>query len=117
MIPIIGAPQFADGDPGYASIFFGTKQNLSKLKLSLIPRDPPIVIPKSGGRFRYDLDLQNGSNVTRRIDVWIKITGPGIDRIVERFSRTLAPGERFHRAFRQRVSGDVTAGTYYWECW
>src|SRR5712691_5919566 len=109
---IIGAPQFADGDPGYASIFFGVKENASKLRLTLNPRDPPIVIPPSGGSFRYDLDLQNGSNVTRTIDVWVTIAGPGINRIVERFSRTLAPGERFHRTFRQRVSGDVEAGTY-----
>jgi hypothetical protein len=109
---IIGAPQFADGDPGYAAIFFGIKENASKLSLTLTPRNPPIVIPPSGGSFRYDLDLVNGTNVTRTVDVWVVLTGPDTNRILRRFSRTLAPGGSFHRTFAQAISGDAGAGTY-----
>jgi hypothetical protein len=109
---IIGAPQFADGDPGYTAIFFGTGQGEPRLSLTLTPHNPPIVIPPAGGSFRYDLDLSNESNITRTLDVWVTLTGPGISRIVERFSRTLAPGDSFHRTFRQRVPGSTLAGTY-----
>ena len=109
---IIGAPQFNDGDPGYAAIFFGTGQGGSSLSLTLTPHNPPIVIPPAGGGFRYDLDLGNEGNTTRTIDVWVTLTGPGTSRVVERFSRTLAPGDSVHRTFRQRVPGSTLAGTY-----
>jgi len=107
---IIGAPQFADGDPGYAAILFGVPQNA--LVLTLTPLDPPIVIPPAGGSFRYDLDLINGSDETRTLDIWMALTGPGTNRIVRQFSRTLAPGGSFHRSFTQRIPGSAGAGTY-----
>jgi hypothetical protein len=109
---IIGAPQFADGDPGYTAIFFGTGQSGQGLNLTLTPRNPPIVIPPEGGSFRYDVDLLNEGSTTRAIDVWVTLTGPDTSRIVERFSRTLAPGDSLHRTFRQRVRGSALAGTY-----
>jgi hypothetical protein len=107
---IIGAPQFADGDPGYAAIFFGVKENA--LTFTLTPRNPPIVIPPEGGSFRYDLDLVNGSDETRTLDIWVVLTGQGTNRIVRQFSRTLAPGDSFHRRFTQRIPGSARAGTY-----
>jgi hypothetical protein len=107
---IIGAPQFADGDPGYVSIFFGANENAARLRLK--PRNPPIVIPPEGGSFRYDLNLVNESDATRTIDIWIMLTGPGLNRTVESFSRTLTPGGRFHHAFTQIVPGGARAGTY-----
>jgi hypothetical protein len=107
---IVGAPQFAEGDPGYASIFFGANQNASRLRLK--PRDPPIVIPPEGGSFRYDLDLINESNATRTIDIWVVLNGPGPQRTLRSFSRTLAPGERFRRTFTQTIPGSASAGTY-----
>ena len=107
---IIGAPQFADGDPGYGAIFFGVQENA--LVLTLTPRSPPIVIPPAGGSFRYNLDLVNGSDETRTLDIWMALTGPGTNRIVRQFSRTLAPGGSFHRSFTQRIPGSARAGTY-----
>ena len=109
---IIGAPQFNDGDPGYTAIFFGTGQGGSSLSLTLTPRNPPIVIPPEGGSFRYDLDLVNEGNTTRTIDVWVTLTGPGINRIVERFSRTLDPGDSVHRTFDSVSAAAHWPGTY-----
>ena len=109
---IIGAPQFNDGDPGYVAIFLGSQGGGSTLTLTLTPRNPPIVIPPEGGRFRYDLTLVNDSDVTRTIDVWIVLTGPGLNRTVQSFSRTLASGERFRRTFTQAIPGRASAGTY-----
>jgi len=107
---IIGAPQFADGDPGYGAIFFGVQENA--LVLTLTPRNPPIVIPPAGGSFRYNLDLVNGSDETRTLDIWMALTGTGTNRIVRQFSLTLAPGGSFHRSFTQRIPGSAGAGTY-----
>ena len=107
---MVGATQFADGDPGYVAIFFGVKENA--LTLTLSPRNPPIVIPPTGGSFRYKLDLVNGSDVIRTVDIWVVLTGPGTNRIVRQFSRTLAPGGSFQRNFTQRIPGSAGAGTY-----
>ena len=76
------------------------------------PRNPPIVIPPEGGSFRYDLNLVNESNVTRTIDIWVVLNGPGLQRTLVLFSRTLAPGARFHRTFTQAIPGSASAGTY-----
>jgi hypothetical protein len=107
---IIGATQFAEGDPGYVSIFFGANENASRIRLK--PRNPPIVIPPEGGSFRYDLNLVNESAVTRTIDIWVVLNGPGLQRTLLSFSRTLAPGGRFHRTFTQTIPGSASAGTY-----
>ena len=107
---IVGAPQFADQDPGYIAIYFGSREEASRIRLK--PRDPPIVIPPEGGSFRYDLDLINESNATRTIDIWVVFNGPGLQRTLRSFSRTLAPGARFHHTFTQRIPGSAPAGTY-----
>ena len=107
---IVGAPQFADQDPGYIAIYFGSREESSRIRLK--PRDPPIVIPPEGGSFRYDLDLINESNATRTIDIWVVLNGPGLRRTLRSFSRTLAPGARFHRTFTQTIPGSASAGTY-----
>ena len=107
---IVGAPQFSDQDPEYTAIYFGSREEAFRIRLR--PRDPPIVIPPEGGSFRYNLDLINESDISRTIDVWIMIVGPGLNRAVESFSRTLTPGARFHRTFTQTVPGTTSAGTY-----
>jgi hypothetical protein len=107
---IVGAPQFADQDPGYIAIYFGSREQASRIRLK--PHDPPIVIPPEGGSFRYDLDLINESNTTRTIDIWVVLNGPGSQRTLRSFSRTLAPGARFHRTFTQTIPGSASAGTY-----
>jgi hypothetical protein len=107
---IVGAPQFADRDPGYTAIYFGSREEASRIRLK--PRNPPIVIPPEGGSFRYDLDLINESKVSRTIDIWVVLNGPGLQRTLVSFSRTLAPGARFHRTFTQTIPGSASAGTY-----
>jgi len=107
---IVGAPQFADQDPGYTGIYFGTREEVSRIRLK--PRNPPIVIPPEGGSFRYDLDVINESSVSRRIDIWVVLNGPGLQRTLLSFSRSLAPGARFHRTLTQVMPGSASAGTY-----
>ena len=106
----IRSPQLILFSLGDSALFFGVKENA--LALTLTPHNPPIVIPPAGGSFRYDLDLVNGSDVTRTLDIWVVLTGPGTNRIVRQFSRTLAPGGSLHRSFTQRIPGSAGAGTY-----
>ena len=109
---IIGAPQFNDGDPGYAAIFFGSAGGGSELSLTLTPRHVPIVIPPEGGSFRYNLELTNTGDATRTVDVWIVLTGPNTERTLQRFTRTLTAGETFRRSLNQTIPGSARAGSY-----
>jgi hypothetical protein len=109
---LVGAPQFTDGDPGYAAIFFGAAGSDADLSLALTPHDPPIEIPPGGGSFRYDVDLVNQSDTAQTVDVWIVASGPAGSRTLARTTRTLAPGAHVHRTLMQRVAGSLAPGIY-----
>ena len=102
---IVGAPQFATGTHGYAAIYFGTGGEESEIKLIVTPKDDPIVIPPTGGSFRFRLNLTNLSSATRTIDILVKLTGPGTQHTLAQFSETLDAGESFGQAFTTRVPG------------
>ncbi len=108
---LLGASQFTDGAPGYAALIFGTPAAQPDLQLNAKPVDGPIVIPPGGGSFRYDLELTNQSDTIRTLDLWVVLSGPGADRTVERFIRTLEPGRTFRRRFVQQVRANLIPGT------
>ena len=110
---LIGAPQFTDGAPGYAALIFGAPATQPDLRLEVTPVNGPIVIPPGGGSFRYDLELTNQSDNTRTLDLWVVLSGPGANRTVERFARTLEPGRKFQRRFALRVPANLSPGIYF----
>ena len=109
---VVGAPQFTTGAHGYAAIFFGSTAAQSQTSLTLTPRGDPIVIPPTGGSFRFRLDLANLGSDSRTIDVSVTLTGPGTERSIAQFSRTLGAGESFQRSFTSRIAGRAQSGTY-----
>ena len=109
---VVGAPQFATGTHGYAAIFFGGGAAESQTTLTLTPQGDPIIIPPTGGSFRFRLDVGNLASVSRTIDVAVTLTGPGTQRSIAQFSRTLAAAESFQRSFTTRISARLQAGTY-----
>ena len=106
---ITGAPQFATGAHGYAAIFFGV--GATETTLTLTTRGP-IVIPPTGGSFRFRLELSNLSSLTRTFDILLTLTGPGTQRTIAQFSQTLGAGESFTRSFTSRIPGRAETGTY-----
>jgi hypothetical protein len=109
---IIGAPQFTTGAHGYAAIFFGSGAAQSQTSLTLTPRGDPIVLPPTGGSFRFRLNLANLGSVSRTIDVSVTLTGPGTQRSIAQFSRTLGAGESFSPSFTTTIPGRAQPGTY-----
>jgi FG-GAP repeat protein len=109
---IVGAPQFATGTHGYAAIYFGAGGEASEIRLTLTPNGDPIVIPPNGGSFRFRLNLANLSSGTRTIDILVRLTGPGTQRTLARFSETLDAGASFRQVFTTRVPGRAQPGTY-----
>jgi hypothetical protein len=107
---VVGAPQFATGTHGYAGIYFGGEEQ--EIRLTLTPRGDPIVIPPDGGTFQFRLTLINLSSETRTIHIRVRLTGPGTQRALARFSETLDPGKSFKQAFTTRVPGRAQPGAY-----
>ena len=108
---VIGAPQFATGAHGYAAIFFGSAtQPLTSLTLT--PRGNPIIIPPTGGSFRFRMDLTNLASNSRTIDIAVTLTGPGTQRLIAQFSSTLDGGESRERIFTTKIPGRAQPGTY-----
>ena len=108
---VVGAPQFATGAHGYAAIFFGGAVE-SDISLTLTPRGDPIILPPSGGSFRFRLDMTNLSSVAQIADVVVTLSGPGTQHTIAEFSQTLSAGESFARSFTARIPGRARAGTY-----
>lgn len=109
---VVGAPQFTTGAHGYTAVFFGSGAAQSQTSLTLSPRGDPIIIPPTGGSFRFRLDLANLASDSRTIDVSVKLTGPGTQRSIAQFSRTLAAGKSFEHIFTTRIPGRAQSGTY-----
>ena len=108
---VIGAPQFATGAHGYAAIFFGSAtQPLTSLTLT--PRGNPIIIPPTGGSFRFRMDLTNLASNSRTIDIAVTLTGPGTQRSIAQFSSTLDGGESRERIFTTKIPGRAQPGSY-----
>ncbi|HEU0209138.1 MAG TPA: hypothetical protein VFQ78_09170 [Candidatus Udaeobacter sp.] len=109
---LVGAPQFATGTHGYVAIYFGTRGEASEIRLTLTAKGDPIVIPPTGGSFRFRLNLTNLSSGTRTIAVVVRLTGPGTQRTIARFSQTLGAGESFRQVFTTAIPARAQPGTY-----
>ena len=109
---MIGAPGFTDGLPGYVAMFFGSGGAGNGLRLTITPRDGPIIIPPEGGSFRYDLDVINATNRARTVDIWVVLSGDNVNRTLARFTRTLPAQGEFHRRLTQTIPGSLRAGSY-----
>jgi hypothetical protein len=88
----------------------GTAANVS---LTLLPVNPPIIIPANGGSFQYSLTVSNGEALPLSCNVWITITlpngstyGPVLNAPV------LLPVGNVNRVRTQVVPANAPAGTY-----
>ncbi len=108
---LIGAPQFTDGAPGYAAIYFGTASG-PDLTLTVIPETPRIEIPPGGGSFNFDLTVVNRGTAPATVDIWVRQTGPSPASIILRLHRTLPPGGRLRRKITQVITAGQPAGIY-----
>ncbi|MFH1863045.1 MAG: SBBP repeat-containing protein [bacterium] len=87
--------------------------------VTLTPLDLAIQIPDSGGRFRYDILLNNYEYVPRTVtfDFWIAMIYPSGSSSVALgpFILTLPGGGYINRMRIQTVAGSAPPGNYYFE--
>jgi hypothetical protein len=76
------------------------------------PDAEPVVIPATGGRITYALAVTNLADASETVDLWIRITGPGVSITRGPVTWTLAPGETLTRTLRQNVPSGAPPGSY-----
>ena len=97
---------------------YGSTGSLSTLSctapvtITVVPVNPPVVIPPEGGSFQYTLTVVNNSSEQQTIDLWIVLGGPIPDRVRGPIPRTLPPGGGIQRVFTQSIPAAAPAGTY-----
>ena len=80
--------------------------------VTVAPDAEPVVIPATGGRITYTLEVTSASAGTETVDLWVVITGPGVSVTRGPVTWTLAPGETLTRALRQNVPAGAPSGSY-----
>lgn len=108
---IVGAPQFFDGDPGYARIVFG---QAAVLNVRLTPKENPIEVPPEGGPVRFEVAVRSDAGFPRSFDAWIEITNQDADIRLLRgpFHLRLGPDGSARRRLTELVPDTAPAGTY-----
>jgi len=104
-----------DGTVADMGAFYYDQSALSPLHLTLIPLNPPILIPPGGGRFQFTALVENDSAVSVQFDFWTMVTLPGggtIGPLINIGDRTLAPNSSLSRNFTQEINAPVGSGVY-----
>ena len=88
---------------------------LPNVSISMLPVNPPIIIPAGGGSFGFNVTMTNNGTSSVAFQAWIMVTlpsgaswGPALGPV----SLTLAGGGSITRLRTQTVPGAAPAGTY-----
>ena len=86
---------------------------LYDVAISLLPIDPPIVIPSQGGRFDYVLRLENSESQALPVSVWTTITMPDGNTYgpIDSLTFNLQPGV-FSDLITQEITDSFPSGEY-----
>ncbi|MBU1880433.1 T9SS type A sorting domain-containing protein [bacterium] len=85
------------------------------LAVTLIPTNPPIIIPASGGSFDYNLYVENIGSGTAIFDAWVEAdlpTGGTVTPLILREDLSLPAGLFIDRDLMQTVPDYAPAGQY-----
>lgn len=83
------------------------------IDITLMPVNPPIIIPANGGSFQFDITVHNGEATPQTIDVWTIISGPVTRPGWGPFlNLTMSAGATIARTRTQVISDRYPAGAY-----
>jgi hypothetical protein len=83
-------------------------------EITLIPHNPPIIIPPAGGSFTFDVTLTNNSISAETFDVWINVELPSSFEltVLGPVELTMGAGDSLTRERTQVVPATAPAGAY-----
>ncbi|MCX6639342.1 MAG: SBBP repeat-containing protein [bacterium] len=77
--------------------------------------NPPVVIPRNGGSFQYNIDIHNLTTSPQTFSVWNKVRNAGnvYTQVWGPVSRALPGGANPSRVLTQTIAGTISSGTLY----
>jgi hypothetical protein len=83
-------------------------------EITLIPHNPPIIIPLEGGSFTFDVTVNNNSISAETFDAWINVELPSSFEltVLGPVELTMGAGDTLTRERTQVVPATAPAGTY-----
>jgi hypothetical protein len=90
----------------------GTIPNVT---VTLLPVNPPIIIPPTGGSFDWDITMHNGETTPQTLDVWTIITLPGGSTRPgwgPYLNLNMVAGQTINRIRTQNISDRYPPGAY-----
>ena len=103
------------GDGFGGLMFFRNISGESPLQITLIPLQPPINIPPSGGSFNFTFQLQNLTQDPLGFDAWTMVIMPNgsiYGPVLRRDGLTIQAGATISRQIIQTVPGSAPPGDY-----
>jgi hypothetical protein len=88
---------------------------IPNVTVTLLPVNPPIIIPPQGGSFNWDITLHNGETTPQTFDVWTIITLPGGGTRPgwgPYLNLTMGPGATINRVRTQNIVDRYPPGAY-----
>jgi hypothetical protein len=83
--------------------------------VTLLPVNPPIIIPPTGGSFDWDITMHNGETTPQTLDVWTIITLPGGSTRPgwgPYLNLNMVAGQTINRIRTQNISDRYPPGAY-----
>jgi hypothetical protein len=86
-----------------------------RVTVSFQPTHPPVVIPASGGSFRYRIAVTNQDSIAQTFDGWTILYAPVVPPFITVYADlTLPAGASLSRFRQQYIPATAPAGTYTW---
>jgi hypothetical protein len=90
-------------------------EGLVGIAVTILPLNPPIIIPQTGGSFDFNVAVVNNQLPPATFDAWIMVTLPNgmqFGPVLGPVNLTLPGGESINRDRTQSVPGGAPPGTY-----
>jgi hypothetical protein len=104
-------------DQNHSGCFANIVYNIT---LNLIPANPPIIIPATGGSFEYQISALNNGTFPIRMGIWCNVTLPSGSNFGPVWGPTLvtiAPGQTLERIRSQFVPANAPVGNYSYKAY
>jgi hypothetical protein len=109
-----------DGDLAYLADYYNfgiydcARAMMPPVELTIVPVNPPVQIPATGGSFQFNIEFENTSEYHINFDAWIEAMLPNAHNVIafSRLNNSLSAGGIRSYTLTQSVPASAPAGQY-----
>ena len=114
------SPLDPDGTIADMGAYYYDQSGTPQVTISLIPYNPPILIPANGGTFDFNITVENPEIFPAIVDIWTMATLPNGNEygpIIGPVNLTLNPGYSGNRDRTQNIPASAPSGLYTYDAY